>query len=187
MATGSRASVLCLPLDRVAALCDALSRSRDFARVMQVVEDARRDLLGEGLLTVNLRTDRLPGRSTSQAQDSGTELQRIWSSDVDAYPVAGRKRKSWTPWSLQLLARAEVFVGEGPAALKEAFSDHALIASLGLQSIVNVPVLDEQGDCFATFNVLTPRASWEPRDIVAIRLLALLATPAVAREAFKLS
>ncbi|MDL9999640.1 GAF domain-containing protein [Variovorax sp. J22P240] len=148
---------------------------------MSALEGARRDLLGDGLLTVNVRTDRI-----DEASESGAELQRIWSSNIDAYPVAGRKRKSWTPWALQLLGRAEVFVGEGTDALKEAFSDHALIASLGLRSIVNVPLMDDCGDCFATFNVLTHRDKWEPRDVIAIRLLALLATPAVAREASKL-
>ena len=87
---------------------------------------------------------------------------------------------------LLLLGRAEVFVGEGTDALKEAFSDHALIASLGLRSIVNVPLMDDCGDCFATFNVLTHRDKWEAREVIAIRLLVLLATPAVALEASKL-
>ena len=43
------------------------------------------------------------------------------------------------------------------------------------------------GRCFATFNVLTPRARvGASRTSSSIRLLALLATPAVAREALKL-
>lgn len=187
MPTSSRAALLELPVERTAALCDALSRTHDFAGVMQILEGARRELLGEGLLTVNLRTDRLPGRSAMKAREDDVELQRVWSSDVDAYPLAGRKRKSWTSWTLQLLGRGEVFVGEGAAAIEEAFGDHALIASLGLQSVVNVPLLDPHGACFATFNVLTPQARWTPRDVVSIRLLALLATPAVALEAVRLS
>ena len=182
-----RDTLICLSLDRVAELCEALSRTREFAQAMSALEGARRDLLGDGLLTVNVRTDRLPGSPIDGASESGAELQRIWSSNIDAYPVAGRKRKSWTPWALQLLGRAEVFVGEGTDAMKEAFSDHALIASLGLRSIVNVPLMDDRGDCFATFNVLTPRDKWEARDVIAIRLLALLATPAVAREASTLA
>lgn len=180
-----RDSLVCLSFDRVAELCEALSRTHDFAQAMSALEGARRDLLGDGLLTVNVRTDRLPGSPIDEASESGAELQRIWSSNIDAYPVAGRKRKSWTPWALQLLGRGEVFVGEGTDALQEAFSDHALIASLGLRSIVNVPLMDDCGDCFATFNVLTHRDKWEARDVIAIRLLALLATPVVAREASK--
>lgn len=182
----SQAALLGLPVERASALCDALSRTHDFAGVMQILEGARRELLGEGLLTVNLRTDRLPGWSAMQAQEDEVELQRVWSSNVEAYPLAGRKRKSWSPWTLQLLGRGEVFVGEGSAAIEEAFSDHALIASLGLQSVVNVPLLDPHGVCFATFNVLTPQARWMPRDVVSIRLLALLATPAVTLEACRL-
>ena len=132
-------------------------------------------MLGDGLLTVN-RVSRL------SASADEFELQRLWSSNAQAYPVAGFKRKTLTPWSRQLLLRHDVFVGEGDAALAAAFDDHARIISLGLHGIVNVPLLIE-GRCAATFNVLGGHAQWLLTDVTLIRLLAVLATPWISQHA----
>jgi GAF domain-containing protein len=159
-----------------------LPRAATLDAAMAIVEQVRLAQLGPGLLTVNLNaTLALDGIAAGSADV--IELQRIWSSDAAAYPVAGRKRKTMTPWTRKLLCRAEVFVGEGAQALTEAFDDHALIATLGWQSIINVPVLDSDGLCFATFNVLGPRAQWQPEEIELVRLLAQSATPALRQAA----
>ena len=97
--------------------------------------------------------------------------------------MAGRKRKTMMPWTRQLLRRAEVFIGEGEEALAEVFDDHARIAALGLKAVVNVPLLDDEGRCCATFNALGPRPCWLPQEVMSLRLLAVLATPAVRRVA----
>ena len=167
-----------LPAAACKALCEALPRADGLDAALGIVDGVRRDLVGPGLLTVNLRCDAGP------VPAGGTlELQRIWTSDPQAYPVAGRKRKTLTPWTRQLLLDAQMFVGEGPARLAEVFEDHALIDALGLQAIVNLPLLDADGRCFATFNALGMRPAWRPEDILLLRQLALLATPAVARAA----
>lgn len=64
---------------------------------------------------------------------------------------------------------------EGDVALAQAFDDHALLNSLGLHSIVNVPVIRPDGTCFATFNVSGCRDRWTVGEVTFIRLLALLA------------
>lgn len=159
-------------------LCEVLPRANSFDAAMSVIDQVRQALLGDGLLTVN----------KVSALDSSVdefELQRLWSSNVQAYPVAGLKRKTLTSWSQQLLLRHEVFVAEGDAALAAAFDDHAGIEALGLHSIVNVPLLVE-GSCAATFNVLGGQAKWLPRDVTLIRLLALLAKPWVLQVSFKI-
>lgn len=163
-----------LSVDVCERLCGALPRAATFDAAMAHIEAARLALLGPGLLTVNLNA------TTADDPPDEVQLQRLWSSDTQAYPVAGRKRKTLTPWTRQLLVRAEVFVGEGDAALAEVFDDHALIAALGLRAVVNVPLL-EDGRCAATFNVLGTRAHWMPQEIALVRLLALLATPWVLR------
>ena len=165
-----------LPAAVCALLCDALPRATGFDAALSVIERVRQAMLGEGLLTVNKV-------ATLAASADEFELQRLWSSNVQAYPVAGLKRKTLTPWSRQLLLRHEVFVGEGDAALAAAFDDHARIEALGLHSIVNVPLLME-GRCAATFNVLGCQAQWQPHDVTLIRLLAVLATPWVLQEGF---
>ena len=161
-----------------AAICRLLShdlpRAADPGAALAIVEAVRQQLLGDGLLTINLDV------TSPEAEPGVVELQRAWSSRPDRYPVAGRKRKTLTPWTRQLLVRAEVFIGEGDEALAQVFDDHALISALGLRAVVNVPLL-EDGRCAATFNVLVTRARWTPQEIALVRLLALLATPWVLR------
>ena len=163
-----------LPAAVCVRLCDQLSRAVSADAVLMHIEAAREAVLGRGLLTINL--------NATAADDpiDEVQLQRLWSSNPASYPVAGRKRKTLTPWTRQLLLRGELFIGEGDAALAEVFDDHALIAALGMRAIVNVPLLDE-GRCFATFNVLGTRPHWRPQEVALLRLLALLATPWVLR------
>lgn len=151
-------------------LCDALPGAASFEAALAHIEAAREETLGRGLLTINMDA------TTPEDPPDEVQLQRLWSSDALAYPVAGRKRKTPTAWTRQLLLRAEVFIGEGDAALAQVFDDHARIAALGLHAIVNVPLL-EDGRCVATFNVLGARPRWQAQEIALVRLLALLATP----------
>lgn len=180
----AEAGGLQLSAEHCLALCHALPRAGDLDAAMRIVDGVRHGLLGAGLLTVNLDVSGSAVGSTGSPEASDTiVLERIWSSDPVAYPVGGRKRKSLTPWTRQLFQRAEVFVGEGEAALAQVFDDHTVITGLSLQAVVNVPLLDDAGRCFATFNALGPQPRWLPQDVLALRLLASLVTPAVRRAA----
>ncbi len=172
-----------LPAAACLALGHDLPRAGSPEAALAVIDGVRQSLLGPGLLTVNLNATAWSGAGQGAGAEDTIELQRIWTSNPAAYPVAGRKRKTLTPWTRQLLLRAEVFVGEGDAVLAGIFDDHALIASLGLRAIVNVPLLDEVGGCFATFNLLGCRPQWQPEEVLLVQLLGLLATPAVQRLA----
>ena len=191
-------ALLQLSPDQCHALCHALPRADNLDAAMRIVEGVRHSLLGAGLLTVNLDVSRpvaLVGMNVGTGSAAGANadsdahadtadtitLERIWSSNPVAYPLAGRKRKTLTPWTQQLMRSAEVFVGEGVQALAHVFDDHSVITGLGMQAVVNVPLLDDAGCCFATFNALGPRPSWLPQEVLALRLLATLATPAVRR------
>lgn len=169
----ARPAVLLAATER---LCEALHRCEDSAAALGHIEAARLDLLGQGLLTVNVDATG-PGDPPGEIQ-----LRRAWTSDPLAYPVGGRKRKLRTPWTEQLLVRGEVFIGEGEASLAAVFDDAALITSLGLRSVINVPLLNG-GRPRATLNVLGTRALWQPHEVAAVRLLALLARPFVLRLA----
>ncbi|MEP6559202.1 MAG: GAF domain-containing protein [Burkholderiales bacterium] len=188
-------AALCLPFEVCAALCETVPQARTLDEALHAIETVRGNMLGPGLLTVNLRCDEpplaarastFPSLSSDRRSDRSTivELRRIWSSDTLAYPVAARKQKTWTAWTHQLFQRGEVFIGEGAGALADAFDDHARIASLGLRAVVNVPLLDvSSGAPFATFNVLSQRDRWQPQEVWLIRLLASIAMPAIAHEA----
>jgi hypothetical protein len=100
-------------------------------------------------------------------------VRRIYSSDAAAYPVGGAKPKRDTDWGRQVLLQARVFVGEGEAAIRAHFADHALIAALGLRSIVNVPVV-LRGECRGTVNFLWPEAVVTPGRRATAELLGLV-------------
>lgn len=170
------ADVVCLPRVACIALCEALPRAADLDSALRIVEGVRQQLLGDGLLTVNLLIEQ-----AARVPDGHMVLQRAWSSNPTVYPPGGRKHKSMTPWSRQLLQDGRLYVGEGDADLALAFDDHALIIGLGLHSVVNVPLLDTRQNCFATFNVLGARSGWRSDEVLLVRLLATLATPAITR------
>lgn len=165
---------LTLPAGAALALCRELPRAADLATALQTIERVRQELLGDGLLTVN----HVQRPEHADAADL-IDLQRIWSSRPAEYPVAGRKRKGLTPWTRQLLLSGEIFIGEGSAALRQVFDDSPLILSMGLQSVMNVPLLRADA-CFATFNVLGTRPQWTALEKQQIELLAALALPWVA-------
>lgn len=169
-------AVLALSAPVCATLLVDLPRARGLEVAMGIADAARRTLIGPGLMTVNLRRGPLPAEDI---EDAALTLQRIWTSDPGAYPVAGLKRKTLTPWTRQLLLHGELFIGEGRQALEAVFDDHSLISSLSLQAVINVPVFDGHGECIATFNVLGTQPQWAPEAVFTARLLAALCTPAI--------
>lgn len=100
-------------------------------------------------------------------------VRRIYSSDPAAYPPGGAKPKRDTAWGRQVLLQARPFVGEGEAAIRAHFADHALIAGLGLRSIVNVPVV-LRGECRGTVNFLWPEETVAPGRRAMAEWLGLL-------------
>jgi GAF domain-containing protein len=180
--SSDQGSGLLLPPSVCQALCHELPRASSLDAAMQVAERIRHSTLGDGLLTVNLNLSAWEAGGAAIDSEEIT-LQRIWTSNPTAYPVAGRKRKTLTPWTRQLLLQAEEFVGEGEEVLREVFHDHTLISSLGLKAVVNIPLLQPDGRCFATFNVLGTRPQWAADTLWLLRLLAAQVTPAVHRDA----
>jgi len=175
----SKEDALTLPAITCQQLFSKLPRAQGLEAVMEIIDTVRQQLLGPGLLTVNWRCSDLP---KGEDGDDTLELQRVWTSDPKAYPVAGRKTKKLTPWTRQLLVRGEIFIGEGRETLQTVFDDHTLITSLGLQSVVNVPMFDGEGQCCSTFNLLGMQPCWSTQDIHLAQLLAALSAPAIARQ-----
>jgi hypothetical protein len=164
-------ATVCLPAERCLALCQQLPRAVDLDSAMRSAEQFRQAVLGNGLMTVNW---------VHSVSAERIKLQRIWSSMPQEYPVGGTKVKVMTDWTRQLLLRSETFVGEGTAALEAVFDDVRLIVSMGLRAVVNVPLVRQDGSCFATFNVLGTHERWTAADRGVISLLAELVRPHVA-------
>lgn len=107
-----------------------------------------------------------------------TRVVRLYSSNPQAYPPGGSKDKAGTAWGRHVLHERRVFVGEGEDAIREFFDDHGAIRELGLQSVINVPVVYGQA-CLGTVNFLMPRPRVSDADVHAARLAGLLALPAL--------
>lgn len=111
-----------------------------------------------------------------RVHESSMEVERIYSSNTEAYPVGGRKTKGGTPWSKAVLDRGEVFNARTPDEVRDAFADHSLIFSLGIGSIMNVPI-GRGGRRLGTMNI-SHQAEWfRDQDESAGLLIAALLVP----------
>jgi GAF domain-containing protein len=116
-----------------------------------------------------------------RVHEATDEVERIYSSNTVAYPVGGRKVKRGTPWSRAVLDRGEVFVARNADEVRDAFADHALIESLGIGSIMNVPIA-WAGQRLGTMNV-SHEAGWFTTDDERTgRLIAPYVVPALLSE-----
>lgn len=150
--------------DTPVARASAAVAAGDALALFAAVDDFAAEGLGHALCTVN-RFD---------AARMG--VTRLYSSNPRAYPAGGTKDKLGTDWGRHVLIEKRVYVGEGRTAIRAAFDDHAAITSLGLQSVINVPVL-VAGAVVGTFNVLMTHPTLKPVHITHARLAALMAVP----------
>jgi GAF domain-containing protein len=133
----------------------------------EAVDALARRLFDHNLLTV-LRYD-----------EARVEVERLYSSNAEAYPVGGRKAKRGTPWGEIVLDRQEIWIGHGPEDIKWAFADHELISSLGITGMMNVPIV-LLGRCLGTLNISHPTDRFSPADHPHARLLAGLLAPVLS-------
>jgi GAF domain-containing protein len=121
-------------------------------------------LLNRQLLTINI----------FHPQDM--ELERLYSSNPEAYPPGGRKQKRGTAWGQHVLIEQKIFVGEGSEAIQQSFDDHETIKRLGLQSIINIPISSD-ARCLGTLNILMTLPHVKPDHIETAQHLGALLQP----------
>jgi GAF domain-containing protein len=107
------------------------------------------------------------------------EVERVYTTNAGAYPVGGRKEKRETPWSRIVLTEGRVFVARTPEEIREAFPDHELILSLGIGSIMNVPIA-AAGRRVGVMNVSHEAGWFTTEDAETARAIAALLAPALA-------
>lgn len=121
-------------------------------------------LLNRQLLTINI----------FHSQDM--ELERLYSSNPEAYPPGGRKQKRGTAWGQHVLIEQKIFVGEGNEDIQQSFDDHETIKRLGLQSVINIPISSET-ECLGTLNILMTLPQVKPDHIKIAQHLGALLLP----------
>jgi GAF domain-containing protein len=105
------------------------------------------------------------------------EVARVYSNQPAAYPVGGRKPYSASSLFDRLLVEHQAVVLRDAEAIRRAFVDHALIASLGAAGSLHLPVVHD-GRALGVMNLLHA-AGWydDPHIAIAEPFAALLTTP----------
>ena len=156
--------MMALTADDIEALAAGAAKSP--AALFAAIHQVARRRLDAGLVTA-MRHD-----------EAASTVERIYSSNEQAYPVGGRKLKRDTGWSRKVLVEHRVLVNAGDDDIRESFDDHAIIFGLGLHSCVNVPLVSD-GKCIGTLNVLNARAAWSDDEVAVARALGIAALAGV--------
>lgn len=148
----------------------AALRSGHAAQVFAVIDAIACAAIGCQMLTI-MRYDR-----------THSTLARAYSNRPDDYPVGGSKVKQQTPWKQQLLDEGRVVLSNDTGALQANFDDSTTLIALGIEAILNIPVLD-RGACIGTLN-FGHRSGWFTQQHVDIgTVLAVLLVPALGQNA----
>jgi GAF domain len=106
----------------------------------------------------------------------GDEVARVYSNRPAEYAVSGRKPMGQTPWGDLVLKRCKPYLGRDKEGIRWAFFDHALIESMGLGSVINIPVVYD-GACLGTMNLLDAEHHYRPEHVAPVAALAPLLIP----------
>jgi hypothetical protein len=104
------------------------------------------------------------------------EVERVHTSNPDAYPVSGRKPRRDTPWSNQVLKLGQPYFANDEAGIRAAFEDAEKIIGLGIGAVINVPVR-EGARVLGTLNFLREAGAYRAEHVEEALQLAELAKP----------
>lgn len=138
---------------------EALARGDRRTAVYAAVEVGLRTTVGHRLFTL------------LALSPSGEQVERFHTSDPDAYPLTGRKDVGDTPWGRHVLQGRQPYLGRTAEDIRWAFADHALIESLGLRSVINIPIM-EAGKVLGTMNLLDGENHYGEQDVRMATLFA---------------
>jgi len=148
------------------AVAAAQGRVDQPAALFAALDDATKSAIGHKLFTI-----------LTYDGDSG-EAARVYSNLPGSYPTGGRKRLAPGPWTEAVLDRGEAYIGYNRDDLRVVFSDHELIASLGCESVLNMPVR-WRGRTLGSLNLLHEAGWYGYDDAAACLPFAQLALPAL--------
>ncbi len=131
---------------------DAVSQARESRTSWRALEDLARAAVGHRLFTV-MSVDMIAGLA-----------RRTYSSHPTEYPVSGTKPINRDSWFDIVHRERRSFVANTIEDIAAVFSDHALIASLGCGSVINLPIVLE-GDLVATINLLDVAGHYTPERV----------------------
>jgi hypothetical protein len=156
-------------------------RIEDFDRLVQIsrtgapqdifraVETLGRDVIGHTLFTI------------MHFDAEASEVERLYSSNPSVYPIGGRKQKKNTPWAQHVLGAMQVFRATDREAIRDAFDDHETIFTLGIGSMLNIPIAFA-GRCLGTMNLSNVEGWFSAEDERTGLLLGTFITPVLLHK-----
>ncbi len=139
-------------LSDLSALVNSVAKSNGPDAIFAVVAEAADTLIGHRLFTV-------------MAFDAeAVQVQRLYSSNPQAYPPGGCKDKRDTAWGRHVLEEGRPFIGRNAEDIRSNFDDHATILGLGMESVLNVPVC-LYGRTIGTMNLLHQSGYYDTADL----------------------
>jgi GAF domain-containing protein len=158
-----------ITLNDIVSITSLTGSEPDRSRIYKAVEKVAAETVGFVFLT------------TLRYNEAEACVQRLHSSNEQAYPVGGSKPLSKITASHQALDSGEVFLAATRAAVKESFFDHELIFSLGSTAILNAPIR-MGGRRLGTLNFCGKEGHYGEREVHNAKLLAGLLIPCLIRE-----
>jgi hypothetical protein len=155
-----------LTLEDVAAVVARSAESADAGAVYREVERIAAQTMGWRLFTILRYVER------------DRAVERVHSSDEKAYPVGGRKPLDKITASHGAMEKGEVFLAATREEVRKAFFDHELIFSLGITSILNVPIR-HAGRRLGTVNLCGEEGMYGSAEIARGKVLAALLVPSL--------
>ena len=122
--------------------------------------------IGYGLYTI---THILPG---------GREVERLHSTNPEAYAVGGRKPVLENAYRKQMFGEGRPFLGRKPSDFAPYFPDHEFIVSLGLGSVINLP-LSFDGTPLGSVNILDREEAYDESHVDIALAIARMVIPAL--------
>jgi len=132
-------------------------------KAMVALEALTKKLVGAKLFTI------------MTADTVGKNSERVYSGLPDVYPVSGTKPYNETRWSEITLKQKQTFVANKIEDIATVFDDHEIIKSLGLGSVINVPIIVD-GNVIGTLNCLHETGFYTPERVAAAEALKLPGT-----------
>ncbi len=110
------------------------------------------------------------------------QSERFYTNRPDEYPIGGRKPVTDSPWMQQVIHAGQPYIGRTRHDIETVFFDNALIATLGCESVLNMPVR-WAGRTLGTLNLLHAAGHYTEAHLAHVQLLAQLAAPALLQAA----
>lgn len=148
------------------AIAKAWEATNQPEAIFAAVGEALKRHVGYGLYTI---THALPG---------GKEVERLYSTNLEAYAVGGRKPVKKDAFRDKVFGAHQPFLGRKPADFAPYFPDHDFIVSLGLGSVINVPLVFD-GTALGSVNILDREGAYDETHVEKATAIARMVVPAL--------